>query len=113
MIHRNALVPPGVAFSPRLICISGDRLIHPSDNLGDEARIVVRLARGWLPETWRAHRHFTDRGAAGREKRCYSDDDVTGWLLLDPRPGSLAWQVRMGKLDITTALTAEAEIWPW
>jgi hypothetical protein len=112
MNSHLVVAPVGATFTPRLICTTGDRLIHPSDGRNDLARIVVRWARTWVPETWPARQYFAALGIGDDENPCYTDEDVAGWLLLPPRPDSLAWRVRSGELDVTTALTAEAEAWP-
>lgn len=104
--------PVGAAFTARLVCLTGDRLIHPADSRNDLARIVVRWARRWVPETWPARQYFEALGVGDVENPCYTDDAVAGWLLLEPRPESLAWRVRSGEIEIATALTAEAEAWP-
>jgi hypothetical protein len=105
-------VPIGAQYSPRLICTAGDRLIHPADRPNDLARVVVRWAKAWMPETWPARQYFAALGIGDHKNPCYADQDVDGWLLLQPRPGSLAEQVRSGKVDVATALAAEAEVWP-
>lgn len=105
-------MPLGTAYTPRLIRTAGDRLIHPADTHNDLARIVVRWAHGWVPETWPARRYFTALGIGDDESPCYTDDDVVGWLFIRPRFPSLAWRVRSGEIDVATALTAEAEAWP-
>ncbi len=112
MNERLVVAPVGAAFTPRLICTTGDRLIHPVDRHNDLARIVVRWARAWVPETWPARKYFTALGIGDDENPSYTDEDVSGWRLLQPRPGSLAWRVRSGEIDVATALTAEAEAWP-
>jgi hypothetical protein len=112
MNDRLVVAPVGATFTPHLICITGDRLIHPADGNNDLARIVVRWARAWVPETWPAREYFTALGIGDDEKPCYTDEDVVGWRLLEPGHGSLAWRVRSGEIDVTTALTAEAEAWP-
>ncbi|MFI9450128.1 hypothetical protein [Amycolatopsis sp. NPDC052450] len=104
--------PVGAAFTSRLVCLAGDRLIHPADGRNDLARIVVRWARRWVAETWAARQYFEALGIGDLENPCYTDEDVAGWLLLEPRQGSLAWRVRSGEIEIATALTAEAEAWP-
>ena len=106
------VAPLGATYTPRLICTTGDRLIHPADGRNDLARIVVRWARAWVPETWPARQYFAALGIGDDENPCYHDEDVIGWHLLQPRPDSLAWRVRSGEIDVTTALTAEAEAWP-
>lgn len=103
---------PGAAYTPRLVAITGDRLIHPADARNDLARIVLRWARAWVPETWAARQYFASLGIGDDESPRYTDRDVTGWLLLRPQPGSLASQVRSSELDVATALAAEAEAWP-
>ncbi|WP_410663520.1 hypothetical protein [Amycolatopsis sp. lyj-84] len=112
MNDRHVIAPLGAAFTPRLICMAGDRLIHPADSNNDLARIVVRWARAWTAETWPARQYFTSLGTGDDENPCYSDNDVAGWLLMQPQPGSLAWRVRSREIDVATALTAEAEAWP-
>jgi hypothetical protein len=112
MNRHLEVAPVGAAFTARLICMTGDRLIHPADRRNDLARIVVRWARYWVPETWSARQYFTALGIGDDENPCYTDEDVSGWRLLEPRPDSLAWRVRSGEIDVTTALTAEAEAWP-
>ncbi len=112
MNDSQIVAPLGAAFTSRLVCTAGDRLIHPADSHNDLARIVVRWARTWVPETWPARQYFSSLGIGEDENPCYSDKDVAGWLLLQPRPGSLAWRVRSGEIDVATALTAEAEAWP-
>ncbi|WP_344860519.1 hypothetical protein [Amycolatopsis ultiminotia] len=103
---------PGVTYTASLVAITGDRLIHPSDAQNDLARIVVRWARAWAPETWAARQYFAALGIGDDEEPRYTDRDVTGWLLLRPQLGSLASQVRSSTLDVATALAAEAEAWP-
>ncbi|MDT8911936.1 hypothetical protein [Amycolatopsis sp. PS_44_ISF1] len=103
---------PGAIYTARLVAITGDRLIHPADAQNDLARIVLRWARAWVPETWAARRHFDALGIGDGESPQYADRDVTGWLLLRPQPESLAAQVRSNRLDVATALAAEAEAWP-
>ncbi|MEV6627381.1 hypothetical protein AB0M83_33170 [Amycolatopsis sp. NPDC051106] len=112
MNRHLEVAPVGAAFTARLVCMTGDRLIHPADRRNDLARIVVRWARYWVPETWSARQYFTALGIGDDENPCYADEDVSGWRLLEPRPDSLAWRVRSGEIDVTTALTAEAEAWP-
>jgi hypothetical protein len=112
MNRHLEVAPVGAAFTERLICMTGDRLIHPADRRNDLARIVVRWARFWVPETWWARQYFSALGIGDDESPCYTDEDVAGWRLLEPRPDSLAWRVRSGEIDVTTALTAEAEAWP-
>ncbi|MGW4485653.1 hypothetical protein ACWEOE_17660 [Amycolatopsis sp. NPDC004368] len=107
-----AISAPGVTYTPRLVAIAGDRLIHPADSQNDLARIVLRWARCWVPETWAARQYFAALGVGDDESPCYTDEHVTGWRLLLPRAGSLAWQVRSGELEVATALAAEAEAWP-
>ncbi|MBN9743651.1 hypothetical protein DMP23_21660 [Amycolatopsis sp. A1MSW2902] len=103
---------PGATYTPRLVAIAGDRLIHPADPRNDLARIVLRWERAWVPETWAARQYFAALGIGDDEAPRYTDQDVTGWLLLQPRPGTLAAQVRSSELDVATALAAEAEAWP-
>ncbi|KFU76678.1 hypothetical protein SAMN04489729_7900 [Amycolatopsis lurida] len=112
MNNHLVAAPLGAAYTPRLVCTTGDRLIHPADSRNDLARIVVRWARRWVPETWPAREYFDALGIGDAEVPCYDDESVTGWLLMEPQPDSLAWQVRTGRIDIATALTAEAEAWP-
>ncbi|WP_410651400.1 hypothetical protein [Amycolatopsis sp. cmx-4-54] len=112
MNNQLVAAPLGAAYTSRLVCTAGDRLIHPADSRNDLARIVVRWARRWVPETWPAREYFDALGIGDAESPYYDDDAVTGWLLVEPRPDSLAWQVRTGQIDIATALTAEAEAWP-
>ncbi len=106
------LASTGPAFSPRLICIAGDRLMHPADMRNDLARIVVRWSLGWVPETWPARQYFLALGIGDDEEPSCTDQDVVGWRLLEPRATSLAWRVRADEVDVTTALTAEALAWP-
>ncbi len=73
---------------------------------------MVRWARTWVPETWPARQYFTSLGIGDDENPFYTDNDVAGWLLMQPQPGSLAWRVRSREIDVATALTAEAEAWP-
>ncbi|WET80999.1 hypothetical protein P3102_07120 [Amycolatopsis sp. QT-25] len=112
MTDQLVTAPTGAAFTSQLVCTTGDRLIHPADGRNDLARIVVRWARRWVPETWPAREYFDALGVGDPDSPCYDDEAVMGWLLLEPQPNSLAWQVRTGRIDITTALTAEAEAWP-
>ncbi|OXM56130.1 hypothetical protein CFP71_14990 [Amycolatopsis thailandensis] len=112
MSDKPMVAPLGAAFTSNMICTSGDRLIHPADRNNDLARIVVRWARMWVPDTWPARRYFTSLGIGDDENPCYADKEVEGWLLVQPWPESLAWRVRSGDIDIATALTAEAEAWP-
>ncbi|OAP21793.1 hypothetical protein A4R44_07250 [Amycolatopsis sp. M39] len=78
---------PGATYTPRLVAIAGDRLIHPADPRNDLARIVLRWERAWVPETWAARQYFAALGIGDDEAPRYTDQDVTGWLLLQPRPG--------------------------
>ncbi|RSN16428.1 hypothetical protein DMC63_23095 [Streptomyces sp. WAC 05977] len=112
MPEQHLIAPLGAAFSNRLICTAGDRLIHPADNNNELARIVTRWSRAWVPETWAARQYFTALGIGDDENPRYTDEHVVGWLLIQPRPDSLAWRVRTGAIDVTTALTVEAEAWP-
>ncbi|RJQ88474.1 hypothetical protein [Amycolatopsis panacis] len=111
-MNSNLVDAPGAPYTSRLVAITGDRLIHPADTQNDLARIVLRWARGWVPETWAARQYFAYCGAGDGESPRYADQDVAGWLLLRPQPGSLASRVRSNELDVATALAAEAEAWP-
>jgi hypothetical protein len=86
-------------------------LIHPGDCLSQVARIVMRWGPDWLPQTWSTRKYFERLGVGGDEPR-YTDAHVKGWLLLPPEPGSLADQVRSGRIDVAVALSAEATVWP-
>lgn len=112
MSDKPIVAPLGAAFTSSMICTNGDRLVHPADGPNDLARIVVRWARVWVPDTWPARRYFASLGIGDEESPQYTDKDVEGWLLTQPRLDSLAWHVRSGDIDIATALTAEAEAWP-
>ncbi|GAA1949214.1 hypothetical protein [Amycolatopsis minnesotensis] len=105
------LTAPGATYTPKLVALTGDRLIHPRDVPSDIARIVIRWGRAWWPHTIAARNHFTktsgDDGGRG-----YCDRQVSGWLFLSPDDGSLAGKVRSGELDVATALSVEAEVWP-
>lgn len=105
------IASPGVPFTSRVVAITGDRLIHPRDIQSDLARVVLRWGPRWLPQTETAQRYFARQGFS-EDDSFYRDRDVTGWPLLPPEPGSLAEQVRTGRLDIATALSAEAVAWP-
>jgi hypothetical protein len=103
---------PGVPFTARLVPITGDRLIHPSDVQNELARIVLRWGPDWLPRTWATREYFLCRGAGEGDPPRYTDEHVRGWLLLPPEPESLAAKVRTGEIDVATALCVEAEAWP-
>jgi hypothetical protein len=105
------VVSPGASFDFRIIPITGDRLIHPGDSHSQVARIVLRWGPHWLPQTWSTRKFFERCGVGGDEPR-YTDAHVKGWLLLPPEPGSLADQVRSGRIDVAVALSAEATVWP-
>ena len=112
MTDYLTVTAPGATYTPQLIPITGDRLIHPADVPNDLARIVLRWGRHWVPQTLAARDHFAALGFAGGEPTRYSDKLVTGWRFLPAEPDSLAARVRSGELDVATALSVEAEVWP-
>ncbi|ASR38138.1 hypothetical protein BAY61_27520 [Prauserella marina] len=114
MSDHLTIAAPGARYSSQLVPITGDRLIYPSDLQSDAARIVLRWGRRWAPQTWAARAHFAKQGHGNLTDEVtptYSDELVTGWLLLPPEPASLAARVRSGELDVATALCVEAEAW--
>lgn len=112
MADYLTVTAPGATYTPQLIPITGDRLIHPADVPNDLARIVLRWGRSWVPQTYAARDHFASLGLGEGEPPRYGDDQVRGWLFLPAEPESLADQVRSGALDVATALSVEAEAWP-
>lgn len=112
MADYLTVTAPGDTYTPALIPITGDRLIHPADVPNDLARIVLRWGRNWVPQTWAAREHFTGLGLPDGDPPTYPDEQVRGWLFLPPQADSLAARVRSGELDVATALSVEAEAWP-
>lgn len=112
MTDYLTVTAPGAAFTPRLIPVTGDRLVHPADRENELARIVIRWGRGWIAETQRTRDFFKRVGTGEGDPPRYGDRAVLGWLFLSPQKGSLAEKVRSGEIDIATALSVEAEAWP-
>ncbi|WP_158883510.1 hypothetical protein [Amycolatopsis anabasis] len=102
---------PGIPFDWRVTPVTGDRLIHPADQPNEIGRIVLRWGPVWVPQTKTASDYFAKRRREG-EDIFGTDAEVAGWLMLRPESGSLADMVRSGDIDVATALSAEAEVWP-